>query len=67
MYTKTNLMYFIARFNEKAALIGDYPINFCKTDIKSSPYQLRMITEDGLKHKYAGTIQECIGYIVGLL
>lgn len=58
------LMQLIEIFNNHAKKIGDYEITCKQTGNKKTPYQLLNITEDGLKHKYAGTLKEICLYLI---
>ena len=64
MYTNQVLIKQIQEFNKNAKIIGDYEIDVKKIDNKKVPYQLFMKTENGEKHKFAGTCKECIMFLL---
>lgn len=61
---KQTLLRLIQDYNEHARKIGDYEIDFRKRDNKESTYQIVNLTENGDKHKYAGTLKEVCIYLI---
>jgi hypothetical protein len=50
-------------FNIKARQIKDYEVDVKETGNKKIPYQIIMLTEEGNKHKFAGTSKECFNFL----
>lgn len=66
MYTNNFLLELTHRFN-KTKVKNDYEIDIVRTGIKKNPFQIVMLTEEGHKHKYAGTIKECCNFLLDLI